>query len=116
MAKNLMPPLPGASPEEVEQHDLDVADEAMPVPKMDPVISKAISKKKLKVKALRAGFIHHERKIEGDLFEVTQDELGSWMECQEPLEQKKHVERTMAKKKKANNVGINEHRRDLADE
>lgn len=114
---NKMPPPPGVSPEaleNIEQHDLDAANEAEPV--AAPVTPKPAAKKRLKVRALRAGFIHQERKVENDKFEVYPNELGSWMECEDPVEQKRHLERLAAKKKKANQRGIEDQRRELADE
>lgn len=77
------------------QPELDAASEEMPMPVEMP---KPVSKKKIKVTANRAGFIHQERKGAGDKFEVHEHELGSWMDCDDPLEHKKHVARMAAKK------------------
>lgn len=109
-----MPKPPGARPEDAEEsHDLDVANESVPAEKIAP---KAQSKRKMKVRALRAGFIHNERKVEGDVFEVNAGLLGSWFEYEDPMEQKKHLQRLAEKKKKANQIGIRDQENELADE
>ena len=91
--------------------DLDVASEEMPVAKPAPLL-----KKKLKVVANRAGFIFQERKVAGDKFEVHEHELGSWMDCEDPVEHKKHVKRLQDKKKKINSQAVKDHENELADE
>lgn len=111
-----MPPppgMPGESQSGSGQHELAAASEPTPV----PVAPKPMSKKKISVRALRAGWIHNERKVENDRFDVSPQELGSWMECLDPVEQKKHLANIAAKKKLANHKAIKDHERDIqADE
>lgn len=110
-----MPIPPGVRPEEsedVEQPELDAASEPIP----SPIAPKPASKRRMKVRATRAGFIHNERKVEGDVFEVDSGLMGSWFEYQDPVEQKKHLQRQMDKKKKANARGIRDQEKELADD
>lgn len=117
MAKNKMPKPPGAIPEDQDIDDMEMSPELEAASEEMPVeIPKVVSKKKLKVRATRAGFIHNERKVENDKFECHQHELGSWMECEDPMEQKRHLQRLLDKKKKANLKGIKEQEEELADE
>lgn len=122
MSRNKMPAPPSANLEAGEhekepvidldgQPELDAASEEMPQPA--PPAPKPVSKRMIKVRALRAGFIHNERKVEGDKFEVTEKELGSWMECMDPLEQKRHSERITAKRKAVNARGVRDHEREI---
>jgi hypothetical protein len=85
------------------QPELDAASEDMPA---EVVIPKPVSKKKLKVTANMPGFIHSERKAVGQKFEVHEHELGSWMDCDDPVEHKKHLARIAEKKKKVNQKSI----------
>lgn len=91
--------------------ELDAADESMPE---EVVIPKPVSKKKLKVTANRFGFIHQERKNPGDKFEVMERELGSWMDCDDPVEQKKHLARLVEKNRKVNKQAEKEQEEELA--
>lgn len=60
----------------------------------------------IKVKALRAGFFNGARKEEGDEFMVPKEQmLGSWMECVDFEQRKKH-EKMMAKKKEEHRKAI----------
>lgn len=109
-----MPKPPGARPEDSEEsHNLDVANEPAPVAKVAP---KPAPKRLFKVRATRAGFIHNERKVEGDVFEVKAGLLGSWFEYEDPIEQKKHLKGLADKKKSANLRGIQDQENELADE
>jgi hypothetical protein len=105
---------PEAAPQPVldldgNSEDLDAASEPAPV-----AIPKPLPKKKIKVEANRAGFIHNHRKVGGDKFEVYEHELGSWMDCEDPVEQKKHLERMKAKKQKVNRQAIQDHKDEIA--
>lgn len=122
---NNMPLPPGAIREESEHSQEDVLDldgqpelaaANEPLPSPTPLAPKPISKKKLKVRALRAGFIHNERKVENDKFEVDSNAIGSWFEYEDPLEQKKHLQRLANKRQKANLQGIRDQEKELADE
>lgn len=93
------------------QPELDPAFEDMPA---EVEMPKPVSKKKLKVVATRAGYIHQERKAEGAKFEVMEHELGSWMDCEDPIEHKKHLARIALKKKKVNQKGILDQMRENA--
>lgn len=111
--KSQMPPPPGESVVDLDgSSELDVAAEELPVAPPKPV-----ARKKLKVVANRHGYIFSERKVPGDEFEVHEHELGSWMDCMDPVEQKKHVARVSAKKKAVNARAVKDHERELeADE
>ena len=110
-----MPKPPGASSEYSEKSvELSVANEPVPVP--TPVAPKAVSNKKIKVRALRNGFIHNVRRSPGDEFEVVEKELGDWMLCLDPSEQKKHHARSEDRRKSANRRAAEEDRRELASE
>lgn len=113
MSESQMPIPPGAqAPAALE---LEVAHEAPPVaPPMPPVAPKPLPPKKAKVRALRAGFIYNERKVEGNEFEVASDLTGSWFEFVDPVLQRKNLERQVAKKQAANRRGIEDHKRDIA--
>lgn len=103
MKKNIPAP-PGA-----EMPDVPVAVEAEA-----PVIPKPISKKKIKVIANREGFIFNERKSPGSKFEVPSHLLGSWMDCEDPVEQEAHLKRLRAKKQAVNARSIADHEADIA--
>ncbi len=121
--KSKMPPPPQAvvedHPELLEapvndldgQPELEAASEDMPE---EVVIPKPVSRRKLKVVATRAGFIHQERKVEGSRFEVMEHELGSWMDVEDPVEQKKHLARIAEKKKRANRKAVADDKREIA--
>lgn len=93
------------------QPELDAGSEDMP---SEVEIPKPVSKRKLKVVANRQGFIYQERKAEGDEFEVHEHELGSWMDCKDPLEHKKHLARISAKKKGINKRAVADQAREIA--
>jgi hypothetical protein len=87
--------------------DLDgAAEEQEELPPVAP--PKPSVKKKIKVRALAPGFIHSERKQllpEGhphEWFEIHPHQLGKWMECQDPVEQRKHVAAQEAKRRRIN--------------
>lgn len=119
MSKNQMPKPPGQRPEELEDQNLDIEQPELDLPPANEeqkIAPKPVSKRKMKVRATRAGFIHSERKVEGDIFEVNAGLIGSWFEYQDPIEQKKHLQKLADKKKKANARGIQDHEDELADE
>ena len=52
----------------------------------------APKKNGIEVKALQPGFFKQHRKAMGDVFLIqTFEQLGSWMECTDPVMQKKHL-------------------------
>ena len=102
MAKKDMPPPPGADLEAQEESG-DQPEVAMP---------KVVFKKKLKVMATRAGFHGQHRKVAGDKFEVHEHELGDWMECEHPVERKKHEDSIKARNKKLNMASAEADKRD----
>lgn len=87
------------------QPELDAATEDEPE---EVVIPKPVSKKKHKVVANRAGYIHNERKVAGQEFEVHEHQLGSWMDCKDPVMHKKHLANIKAKTQKINKKAIAE--------
>jgi hypothetical protein len=99
---------------DVEQPELDAASE--PIPSAPSIAPKPSANRRMKVRATRAGFIHNERKVEGDIFEVPSNMIGSWFEYQDPVEQKKHLQRQSDKRKKANARGVKDQEKELADE
>jgi hypothetical protein len=116
---NGMPIPPGAKPA-VQEELLDVANEApvsAPVPPT-PIAPKVASQKRIKVVAIRPGFIFQERKAPGDKFEVTENQLGSWMKCEDSVEQRKHEQRMLARNRAINAAAMREDEREkhLADE
>lgn len=65
---------------------------AQPIVAQPPIPPKP-PKRGIDVIATRSGFIHNERKSEGDRFTVeSMDKLGSWMQCVDPVMEKKHQE------------------------
>ena len=87
--------------------DLDGQPEAQEeIPPVQP--PKPAPKKKIKVRAIAPGFIHSERKQllpsghPQEFFEVHEHQLGKWMECQDPVEQRKHLARLEAKRRRIN--------------
>lgn len=117
--KSQMPPPPGMEVESPESPvlDLDGFPEAPAVVEPPPVvIPPPVVKRKLKVVANRPGFIHSERKNAGDKFEVTEKELGSWMDCEDPQQQKMHLARMKDKKRKVNASAVRDQEKELADE
>lgn len=117
--KSQMPPPPGMEVESPEAPVLDLdghAEVVAPVPAPPVEIPKPPSRKKIKVVANRPGFIHSVRRAAGDKFEVTEGELGSWMDCEDPMEQKKHLARIADKKRKINAKSIRDQEKELADE
>lgn len=102
-----MPPKPAVQPAGMvdaldEAQELDAANEEAREDEAPVVIPKPVSKKKIKVRAKHAGFIHQSRKVEGNQFEVYPHELGDWMECIDPVERKKHEEAVMKRNKRVN--------------
>ncbi len=80
-ANRKMPPLPPSKPA-MEQSDPDAIDGLKTIA--------GAPKKGIEVRALRKGFIHQDRKEEGDVFIVEPSQLSEWMECTDPVHQKKH--------------------------
>lgn len=92
--------------------ELDAASEAEPIE--PPPLPKPVSRRKIKVVANRQGYIFCERKNVGDKFEVLESQLGSWMDCEDPVEQKKHQMRVEEKRKRANRRAIAEQARETS--
>lgn len=105
MSKNGMPTPPGvARPETVEpkeHHELSVASEAVAddAPST-PVVPAKPAKKKIKVKALRAGYYQCQRRTAGDVFEMFENQLGTWTQPVDPLEKKKWDSKMEARRAK----------------
>lgn len=92
-----MPPLPAGAPigaSVVATEELD-----MPPEHHQPASPPKSVSRKITVIARRAGFYMNHRRVEGDKFDVAKfDDLGTWMECVDPVIEKKRQE---AMKKKA---------------
>ena len=114
MSESKMPLPPGMDAAESPVMDLDGAELAAANEEMPVEIPKPLPKKKIKVVANRPGFIFSERKNVGDKFEVMQHELGSWMDCEDPHEQKQHLLRLKAKKQKVNAGAIRDQDKSIA--
>lgn len=99
-----MPPNPAVQPAGMGDalDELQAAEEAAREEQPAAVIPPPVSRKKLKVRAKHAGFIHNARRSAGDSFEVYLHELGDWMECEDPVERKKHDQAIKARNKKIN--------------
>jgi hypothetical protein len=111
MQNSQMPLPPSARSEASEkQHDLDAANEAMPV--AAPIAPKPHSKRKIAVTANAIGYIHCERRSVGAKFLVTENELGHWMTCDDPVEQKRHLAKIKAKTQEANKASLAEDEQD----
>lgn len=109
-----MPPLPNKAAENDELPELDVASEEAPEEQPAAPPPQPIAKRMIKVKANRAGFIKQERKVAGDVFEVEEHQLGAWMDCVDPVMQKKHLKRIADKNKAINAKAIRDHEREIA--
>ena len=71
-----MPPVPSVPVENKEA--LPQPPEHVPMPEVAPVAAK--KPKMLTVRAKRDGFFKNVRRKEGDVFQVEESKLGSWME------------------------------------
>ena len=82
------------SPKEAVESKPDFSPQMPESMRMVPVEVKGI-----KVVALRAGFYKNARKIEGDVFMVSEmSKVGSWMRCEDPKMEAEHQVMMKARK------------------